>query len=148
MQLTQLYLEVLSAPMNPSHVLIADDSKMVRMMRSSLIGAAYPDAHITPAEDGDVALELLAQSAHDLVITDLNMPNMGGEELYQLTREKFGNGELTSMPMFIFCSATTAAIPSLDEICEQSGCTRLAKPFTVDQIENCVKDMLEASSPS
>jgi CheY-like chemotaxis protein len=132
--------------MSSPRVLIVEDSGMMRTMYKSLLTAAFPQAHIELADDGSTALSSLGDHCFDLVITDLNMPEMGGEELFCRLESQFQAGQLSRMPLFIFCSASTGEIPSLDAICERSGGRRLAKPFTVDQIEACVRSMLGPSS--
>jgi len=57
-------------------ILAVDDSKTMRDMVSfTLKGAGY---EVIEAHDGKMALERLAGIKVDLVITDVNMPNMDG----------------------------------------------------------------------
>lgn len=62
------------------HFLIVDDfSTMRRIIRGLLKEAGYQEAD--EAEDGQVALQKLHSNNFDLVISDINMPNMNGFEL-------------------------------------------------------------------
>lgn len=66
------------------HALIVDDSKTMRdMVTFTLKNAGF---EILEAEDGKAALSVLGTQAIDLVITDLNMPNMNGFELIRALR--------------------------------------------------------------
>jgi len=59
-----------------AHILAVDDSKVIRMMVKSVL-----ESHghqVTLAEDGREALNWARENDVDLVITDLNMPNMSG----------------------------------------------------------------------
>ena len=66
-------------------ILIVDDSKMILNIHSSMLEAG---GHIcVKAENGSIALELLIKDDFDMVITDINMPRMGGYELTKKIRE-------------------------------------------------------------
>jgi PAS domain S-box-containing protein len=67
---------------NKETILIADDEKMLReILKESLMDEGYK---IFAASDGVEALKLYAEHMNSisLVVTDLGMPNMGGEELF------------------------------------------------------------------
>jgi CheY-like chemotaxis protein len=60
-------------------VLVVDDDEELRSSASELLtNAGY---FVTEADDGDVALELLAHSCFDVVILDLRMPRLDGFEV-------------------------------------------------------------------
>jgi two-component system chemotaxis response regulator CheY len=67
-------------------VLIVDDfAIMRRMVRNSLTQLGFKN--ITEAEDGAAALEKLKTERFELVISDLNMPDMTGIEILQAVRD-------------------------------------------------------------
>ena len=64
-----------------ARILVVDDSEMVRELHGfALRGAGY---EVDDAENGSAAIEKLLSHHFDLVITDVNMPQMDG---YELTR--------------------------------------------------------------
>ncbi len=64
--------------------LTVDDSKTMRDMVSfTLKGAGF---EVIEAEDGKQALQVLNGAKVDVVVTDLNMPNMNGLELIKALR--------------------------------------------------------------
>jgi DNA-binding NtrC family response regulator len=66
-------------------ILIADDDPAVRgLLRTTLSRCGQTT---TEAEDGQVAIELLAASAFEVVITDLTMPRADGFEVLRRARE-------------------------------------------------------------
>jgi two-component system chemotaxis response regulator CheY len=66
-------------------ILIVDDSKMVRAM---VRGALEKESHqVFEACDGKDALGVLASVNPDLIVTDINMPEMDGLSLIQALRE-------------------------------------------------------------
>ncbi|MEK9870590.1 MAG: response regulator [Gammaproteobacteria bacterium] len=66
-------------------VLIVDDSASIRMLLSkTLEDTGYC---VTDAENGKAALEVAQQGNFDLVITDVNMPEMDGLRLVENLRK-------------------------------------------------------------
>jgi two-component system chemotaxis response regulator CheY len=67
-------------------VLTVDDSRTMREMVSmTLRGAGFA---VVQAEDGVDALKVLRENEVDVIITDLNMPNMDGLQLVKELRAK------------------------------------------------------------
>ena len=67
-------------------ILIVDDSETVRQVLQLALGnAGY---QVVEAEDGFDALAKLSGVQIDMLITDLNMPNMDGLELIKKVREE------------------------------------------------------------
>ena len=109
-------------------VLIAEDSSSVRkFITLALKLAGYK---VIPAEDGMEALEKLPQQKIDLLITDLNMPNIDGFKLIRTIRS---DPEYTDLPIIILSSL------SKDEDVHQgldSGAdSYLIKPFNTKRIQ-------------
>ena len=68
---------------NPANVLIVDDEVGVR---ESLRMILKPSFNVYTAEDGEGALEIIQTMPIDLVILDLKMPGMSGEEVLKLIK--------------------------------------------------------------
>ncbi|HOP85404.1 MAG TPA: response regulator [Syntrophorhabdaceae bacterium] len=68
-------------------IMIVDDSSTIRKLINYIL--RKKDYLITEAEDGLDALEKLIETKVDLVIADLNMPNMDGIELVKSLRNNF-----------------------------------------------------------
>ncbi len=70
------------------HVLVVDDSAMVRQVMESILGS---DARIevTVAADPLIALRKIEQRSPDVVITDLEMPRMDGLSFLRKIMEEF-----------------------------------------------------------
>jgi two-component system chemotaxis sensor kinase CheA len=92
-----------TAAARPPFVLVVDDSLMVReLQRSMLERAGYS---VTTASDGAQALALLNEASADLLITDIEMPNMDGFELLRAVRS---HARLANTPVLIVTSRTSA----------------------------------------
>lgn len=69
-------------------ILVADDeAQIIRVLRHVL---SAPDYTVRTAPDGEAAFEIFQEWAPDLVITDLQMPKLGGLELCRNIRKVSG----------------------------------------------------------
>jgi two-component system chemotaxis response regulator CheY len=66
-------------------ILLADDSSIMRMVLSLHL-KRFTGARITEAVNGMEALVLLTKEKFDLLLTDINMPEMNGIELIRHVR--------------------------------------------------------------
>ena len=66
--------------MNKIKILIADDHKIVRMGLKALISSERDMAVVGEADDGEAAVRAALELAPDIVVMDLMMPVMSGEE--------------------------------------------------------------------
>ncbi|MFC5475964.1 response regulator [Paraherbaspirillum soli] len=65
-------------------ILVVDDSAVMRQLISTALAEA--EYHILLAADGQAAVKQAEQRAADLVLTDWNMPVMGGNQLIRALR--------------------------------------------------------------
>jgi two-component system chemotaxis response regulator CheY len=123
----------------PSTILIVDDSPT---MRSMVRGALEADHHaVVEATDGVSALAALEQTRADLVITDVNMPEMDGLALVRALRRR---------PRHRFTPAlvlTTEASVEMKRRGREAGATGwLVKPFDPDVLRQTVLHVLRRPS--
>lgn len=78
-------------------ILIADDSASMRALLISTI-EALGDFQIIEATSGFEALRLLPRTEVDLILTDINMPDINGLELLSYLRN---NPNYVNIPVFI-----------------------------------------------
>jgi two-component system, chemotaxis family, chemotaxis protein CheY len=109
-------------------ILIVDDSATVRKFVSVSLG--MQGFNVVAACDGMDALEKMPQSNFDLVITDLNMPNMDGFGLIKALRE---NDQYKSLPIIILTSLSDQG--SKDLGVELGASSYLIKPFSLEKIQ-------------
>jgi len=81
-------------------ILMVDDSKMVRIKTSRLLEAH--DYRVVTAVDGQDALRQLQAQRPDLVITDVDMPNMDG---FGLARHLRADAATAQIPIVMITSA-------------------------------------------
>ena len=110
-----------------ARILAVDDSPSMRQMVSiALAGAGY---EVEQACDGVEALALAQRSRFDLVITDVNMPNMDG---ITLVRELRGKANYKFVPLLVL---TTEATQERKQQGKAAGATGwLVKPFNPERL--------------
>lgn len=110
------------------NVLIVDDSPTVRKFVS--VSLSMQGFNVVAACDGMDALEKLPQKKFDLVITDLNMPNMDGFELIKALRE---NPEYKDLPVVILTSLGDEA--NREQGAKLGVASYVVKPFSLEKIQ-------------
>lgn len=109
-------------------VLVVDDSATVRKFVS--VSLEMQGFSVTSACDGMDALEKLPTREFDLVITDLNMPNMDGFELIKALRE---NELYRELPVIILSSLSDLA--SKEQGATLGIAAYVVKPFSLEKIQ-------------
>ena len=117
-------------------VLVVDDSKVMREMVVACL-RPYPDSRFTQASSGLEAIEQLSLKSYDLLVLDLNMPDIGGIEVVEFVR---GQDHLRSLPIII---VTTRGDEASRERALQAGASLfMTKPFTPDALQGAVRTVL------
>lgn len=71
----------------PGRILVIDDERSARaLLERVLRGAGH---HVVVVETGEAALQQLAKSPFDLLVTDQNLPGIGGLDLLRLARSQY-----------------------------------------------------------
>lgn len=120
-------------------LLVEDDERLRKAAERALTRLGYD---VTTAEDGVAALEQIEAdpSAWDLVISDLVMPRMGGDELYDTLQERGWN-----LP-FLFMSGHPPE--AVSEVEGRGSYAFLEKPWTLETLRRRVGDALDAERRS
>lgn len=113
-------------------VLVVDDAAVVRQVVSCMLTiAGYT---VIQAVDGNDALTKLRADAISMVITDVNMPGMGGIEFIRWLRN---HSEFRFMPVVML---TTLSHESKMQEGKEAGASGwLTKPFTAAQLIDTVR---------
>jgi len=110
-----------------TRILAVDDSPSMReMVRIALDSAGF---EVAQAVDGQQALALARQSCFDLVLSDVNMPEMNGIELIRALRAE------TAYRHTPILMLTTEASPERKREGKEAGATGwIVKPFDPAQL--------------
>lgn len=115
-------------------VLHADDSASVRLWVAEQLGGM--DLKIISVADGEAALKVLRESSCDLLLTDLEMPNLDGLSLVTAVRD---------LPMHRFLPVLILSCRQPTEFQPENrqGVTGwLVKPIEPDQLRRWVRRLL------
>ncbi|MBB6729446.1 response regulator transcription factor [Cohnella zeiphila] len=123
-------------------LLIVDDEPVIRGGLVKMSESYKPAfSRIQTAENGLAALELIRQSAPDVVLTDIRMPKMDGLELCQALQEEFG-------------SIQVAVISGYNDFDYAQKCIRygvknyLLKPASKAEIHSLFDSLAKSQQPS
>lgn len=120
-------------------ILVVDDSNIMREMIVACL-RPVPGAAFEHAASGLEAIERLSLQPYDLVVLDLNMPDIGGFEVIEFVRAQ---DRLKSLPILV---VTTRGDEGSRSRALGSGASGfLTKPFTPEQILNEVSALLISS---
>ncbi|HOU38588.1 MAG TPA: response regulator [Treponemataceae bacterium] len=116
-------------------ILIVDDSVSIRQsVRFILEQSGYT---VVEAADGQEGLKRLGEQKADLVITDVNMPNMDGLTMVRKIRETDG---IKFVPILVL---TTESQGSVIEDGKKAGATGwIVKPFNDEKLVETIKKVL------
>ncbi len=120
---------------NMIKIMTVDDSASMRqMVRFTLRGAGY---EVVEAVDGSDALDKMEQHCINLLITDINMPNLDGIGLVRKVRE---HSAYKFLPIILL---TTESQESKRMEGRAAGATGwIVKPFKPDQLLNVIKRVI------
>ena len=117
-------------------ILIAEDSPTMRSLIASTI-AVLGDFVIVEAANGFEALRILPREKVDLVITDINMPDINGLELVSFIRN---NPHYQNTPLFII--STEGSERDREKGLSLGADAYLVKPFDPTQLQELIERFL------
>lgn len=113
-------------------VFAVDDSRTMRDMIKHALTQAGFDVEL--ATDGAEGLTMLEGLAPDVIITDINMPNLDGFGFIEGVRQ---SDEHRGTPILVL---TTESAPELKQRAKASGATGwIVKPFDPEQLAGVVR---------
>ncbi len=116
-------------------ILVVDDDSANLMLAQKILGKTY---RIAAANSGAAAFKYLEKNKPDLILLDINMPQMDGFEAIEQLKK---NQELAAIPV-IFLTADKSS--ETEKKCFQAGAIDfVGKPFVPDILISRVKRTLE-----
>ncbi|GEO85537.1 MULTISPECIES: response regulator [Alphaproteobacteria] len=118
-----------------AHILTVDDSASIRMTtKIALSNAGYT---VTEAVDGADGIAKLSTGTFDLIVTDLNMPNMDGLTMIRELRKMPAH---TGVPVIFLTTESDGEIKSQAKAAGATGW--LTKPFDPENLVKITRKVL------
>lgn len=117
------------------NLLVVDDNRPVRELVAGLLKSS---GKVTTAENGERALDAARHHFFDAVVSDLQMPRMGGLDFYRQAVAE--HPDLKNR--FVFISG--APSPADAKYLEEQGLPLLMKPFRPQQLVEAVQDQVNS----
>ena len=119
-------------------ILIVEDSPTMRSLLSSSLEELEGVVKITEASSGFEALRELPRGTYDLVVTDINMPDINGLELVSFVKS---NDAYREIPLVIV--STECSERDRERGLELGADAYLVKPFDAEDLRETVRGLLE-----
>ena len=121
----------------PARILLVEDQpmnqKLAKMMLTKL---GYERVDL--AENGQQAVDMVSHASYDIVLMDLQMPVMGGEDATRQIRSNFG---LKQQPVII--AVTGHALSGVRESCKEAGMNHfITKPVSLDDLRDVIANSM------
>ena len=113
-------------------ILIVDDEEIIRNFLSEVLGNKYD---ISLASDGDEAIEQIKKQRFDLIITDLKMPRVQGEEVVKFARQQDQTSRVIVISGF-------SSLYAVNQSINNGACAFLSKPFSIRELMHTVSNAI------
>jgi two-component system chemotaxis response regulator CheY len=129
-------------------ILVVEDSGSTRaLVRAILEDSAFVSAvgpvEVTEATSGFDAMRLLPRTRYDLIVTDINMPDVNGLELIHFIRK---SAQYRSTPLVII--STQATERDVERGKKLGADAFVPKPFSPELLRGTCEELLRAGRPS
>ena len=122
---------------NGLSMLLVDDNELNRVVLNELIQNMKQEIKLSFAEDGLVAVEMVKENDYDLILMDLQMPNMNGFEATEFIRTRLPNKK-NGVPII---AMTAHVLDGVAKKCIEIGMNDcLSKPVKTEMLfkKNCL----------
>ncbi|MGE3681386.1 MAG: sigma-54-dependent transcriptional regulator [Bdellovibrionales bacterium] len=118
-----------------SRILVVDDEESIREFLEIML--RKEGFEVTCAEDGQKALDLIKKKSFDMVISDLQMPNMTGIELLKNIKDQYP--DMLFLMITAFGTTETAV-----EAMKLGAYDYITKPFKIDEVRININNALRS----
>ena len=116
-------------------IMVVDDSPVIiKLVKSKLARTGF---RVITAENGKKALDLLNSDKPDLILSDINMPEMDG---FAFCKAVHSDPSLSSIPFVVMSSSDRRS--SMKRMIEHGAATYIVKPFNMDELVIIIEKIL------
>ena len=123
-------------------ILVVDDSRAIRVYIKGVLVEAF-EVEVLEASSGFDALRILPRQNIDLVIADINMPDINGLELIKFIKRSERH---KNKPIIVV--STQQSDKSRQRVLDLGANCFIAKPFTSSTLINTIKEILGSDEVS
>lgn len=105
-------------------VLVVDDEEIIRNFLSEVLDDKFD---VSLASDGDEAIEKIKKRRFDLIITDLKMPRVPGEDVVKFARQQDPTSKVIVISGF-------SSLYTVSQSINNGACAFLSKPFSIKEL--------------
>ncbi len=116
-------------------ILVVDDEAVIR----DFLKEVLEDYQVTVVSDGDEAIAAMTKGPFDLVITDLRMPRVSGEEVVRDAKTRY-----PQMPVIVISGYSS--LYTVSQSVSNGACAVLAKPFSIKELLLTVNSALNGTA--
>jgi two-component system chemotaxis response regulator CheY len=126
----------------PRRILVVEDSASTRSLVRAILehpgfSRVVSPIEVTEAQSGFDAMRLLPRARYDLIITDINMPDVNGLELIHFIRR---SEQYRSTPLVII--STQATERDVERGRKLGADAYVRKPFTAESLRDACEQLL------
>lgn len=131
---------------NRSRILIVDDEQLILNVFMRIVHHELPTLTLDTAHNGVEALDIFANFHHEMLLLDLHMPVMNGQQAFLKMRDMCRE-RLWDMPSVAFCTAYNPSKAFRDfAIDNDAHNCLLIKPVSLKQIVSTVREHMTIPS--
>lgn len=120
------------------HLLLIEDNQIALKVLETITTDA--GAHYTSVTSGEKALTTIKEIAFDMILTDINLPDISGNELSRRIRAWETKEKKKPTPIV---GLTAHALENVEKECLQSGMMKvLTKPLTINNMEALIDEFV------
>lgn len=119
-------------------ILVADDDEDILALVSHCLDGTNHE--ILNARDGEEALEMTIERHPDLLVLDLRMPKLTGQDVLRLIREEEGTSNTRVLVLSAYVHNET-----VERVLQEGADAYLSKPFDPEVLRERVESVLRAS---
>lgn len=120
--------------MSKKTILVVDDEEVIREFLTEVLS---DDFDVSTATDGDEAIEQLQTAKYDLVITDMKMERVQGEEVVKFTKETYPETEVIVISGY-------SSLYSVSQTVNSGAFAFLSKPFSIKELMTTINNAISA----
>jgi len=119
---------------NKRILVVDDESEIAGMLQGLLHNDGF---RVDVTCNGKLALDRIKKNDYDIIISDVKMPVMGGERLFEIVRGQYPH----LMKKFIFITGDIVNKDTTDFV-KTTGCPNLEKPFKFERLKRIIMGMI------